>query len=255
MRHPRPQGNLSRSMTKEQRRALTEFLLRPDMEERGAYTFAGIQGLFFAIIPAPRSVLPSEWLPLVFGGELPVFSTHHEATEIITILMLLYNEVADDVMRGDGRLPKDIVFLQNTIDNLDPDAPVSQWSRGFADGYFWLEDDLNEYEDKLDGLGLVLWILCFFTIPEVAKTFSTEVGMSLEEGAANARKNFRGAAAEYAELALACREAARRSSGRGERGFNLDVSSIPFTVRDTGRNQRCPCGSGKKYKRCCGRGD
>ncbi|HWW64228.1 MAG TPA: SEC-C metal-binding domain-containing protein, partial [Sphingomonadaceae bacterium] len=24
------------------------------------------------------------------------------------------------------------------------------------------------------------------------------------------------------------------------------------SARKTGRNQPCPCGSGKKYKRCCG---
>ena len=31
----------------------------------------------------------------------------------------------------------------------------------------------------------------------------------------------------------------------------------PVTVRNTakiGRNDPCPCGSGKKYKKCCGRG-
>ena len=26
------------------------------------------------------------------------------------------------------------------------------------------------------------------------------------------------------------------------------------TVRKVGRNEPCPCGSGKKYKNCCGRG-
>ena len=30
-----------------------------------------------------------------------------------------------------------------------------------------------------------------------------------------------------------------------------DVSNIDFT--NVGRNDLCPCGSGKKYKQCCGR--
>lgn len=32
----------------------------------------------------------------------------------------------------------------------------------------------------------------------------------------------------------------------------LDVETRPMT--DVGRNEPCPCGSGRKYKRCCGRG-
>ena len=34
----------------------------------------------------------------------------------------------------------------------------------------------------------------------------------------------------------------------GQRSFNLPVSVAP----KIGRNEACPCGSGKKYKRCCG---
>ena len=35
----------------------------------------------------------------------------------------------------------------------------------------------------------------------------------------------------------------------------LDVTDAqyPLVVPKVGRNRRCPCGSGKKYKRCCGR--
>jgi uncharacterized protein YecA (UPF0149 family) len=29
-------------------------------------------------------------------------------------------------------------------------------------------------------------------------------------------------------------------------------ASMPATSNKTGRNEACPCGSGKKFKRCCG---
>ncbi|MGC8719735.1 MAG: SEC-C metal-binding domain-containing protein [Thermodesulforhabdaceae bacterium] len=35
-----------------------------------------------------------------------------------------------------------------------------------------------------------------------------------------------------------------------------EASSTPKTVKNkqkVGRNDPCPCGSGKKYKKCCGR--
>src|SRR6185437_6087594 len=32
------------------------------------------------------------------------------------------------------------------------------------------------------------------------------------------------------------------------------MSETPVTEKQIGRNEPCPCGSGKKYKRCCGVG-
>jgi len=30
------------------------------------------------------------------------------------------------------------------------------------------------------------------------------------------------------------------------------MASVPRTEEKVGRNDPCPCGSGKKYKKCCG---
>jgi SEC-C motif domain protein len=32
----------------------------------------------------------------------------------------------------------------------------------------------------------------------------------------------------------------------------IDSKTVPVRVQKTGRNDPCPCGSGKKYKKCCG---
>lgn len=48
-----------------------------------------------------------------------------------------------------------------------------------------------------------------------------------------------------------------RSRFRREEGRWLyvdgDVAGSPRAGRKVGRNEPCPCGSGKKYKKCCGR--
>jgi len=39
-----------------------------------------------------------------------------------------------------------------------------------------------------------------------------------------------------------------------EKDVTLDVREVPqVTIPKVGRNEPCPCGSGKKYKFCCGR--
>ena len=30
------------------------------------------------------------------------------------------------------------------------------------------------------------------------------------------------------------------------------ITEIPIDNKKVGRNEKCPCGSGKKYKHCCG---
>lgn len=39
-------------------------------------------------------------------------------------------------------------------------------------------------------------------------------------------------------------------SGNGYANFSANTSALP--TKKVGRNELCPCGSGKKYKRCCG---
>jgi uncharacterized protein YecA (UPF0149 family) len=34
---------------------------------------------------------------------------------------------------------------------------------------------------------------------------------------------------------------------------NRTREAVPAGASKIGRNQLCPCGSGKKYKRCCGK--
>jgi len=45
------------------------------------------------------------------------------------------------------------------------------------------------------------------------------------------------------------------SSGNGKEGLklNLPKRKPSFSIETTGRNAPCPCGSGKKYKQCCGK--
>jgi preprotein translocase subunit SecA len=40
--------------------------------------------------------------------------------------------------------------------------------------------------------------------------------------------------------------------GDGDGGVSIDLP-IRRSLPKVGRNEACPCGSGKKYKNCCGR--
>ncbi|MFB3142119.1 MAG: SEC-C metal-binding domain-containing protein, partial [Acidobacteriota bacterium] len=43
------------------------------------------------------------------------------------------------------------------------------------------------------------------------------------------------------------------SQPQGQQQSAAAVKTVVRTTRKVGRNEPCPCGSGKKYKKCCGR--
>ena len=61
----------------------------------------------------------------------------------------------------------------------------------------------------------------------------------------------------HAEAADSSSDGVRDNGARGQRrqrrGQPARVETFVRSERKVGRNERCPCGSGKKYKHCCGR--
>ena len=86
------------------------------------------------------------------------------------------------------------------------------------------------------------------------------------DGQQGAKSNFtlhamRGLAQIGAQAHSQAARTSSRPSGNGRRGVAPSVmtkvvsdkrEAVPAGGRKVGRNSRCPCGSGKKYKRCCG---
>jgi uncharacterized protein YecA (UPF0149 family) len=73
---------------------------------------------------------------------------------------------------------------------------------------------------------------------------STKPGGTLDELAATMHRLFPDAVTGYARMGMAIRRAVEKVERRR--------SEATAATPGVGRNQPCPCGSGKKYKRCCG---
>lgn len=230
---------------------LQAFLEHPDRPE-GTLRYHELQGFLFAVLSAPELVMPSEWIPVVFGDEEPVYADPAEAARMYSELLEVYNEVNATITEEGASLPVDCVFRDEILANLEQDAPVSRWARGFTAGYDWLQDLWTDYVsdemDKAFGLGGQLLILSFFASRGLAESFCKELKKeSLDEVATSMRTLFPGAMFEHASLGRAIYRAV------------LEVEETerqqPTTAHvKVGRNEPCPCGSGRKYKKCCGAG-
>jgi uncharacterized protein len=227
--------------------SLSRFLDHPS-RPAGTLSYHELQGFLFTLASAPELVLPSEWLPLIFGEGGPEFENENEAQAILDQIMGLYNAINGTVQAPPAELPEDCLFREDVLANLEDDAPVAQWSRGFLYGHQWLEEVWGETvpEELDEEFGSILMTLTFFSSRRIAEAFHAETnrsGISLESMAGTIREVFAAAITEYADLGRTIAAVlAERDESPGE----------PARSEKIGRNEPCGCGSGKKYKKCCG---
>ena len=229
---------------------LERFLARPD-QPAGTMGLVELHGFLFAVASAPELVKPSDWVPLVFGEGEPVFDSPAEASSLLGAMMSIYNGINDAITRGVSPLPPGCEFRDDVLANLEEDAPISQWSRGFARGHQWLEDVWDSLlPDQLEqDVGLMLLTMSFFVSRPLAERLLSETKSprTLAEMAGMVRRAFPDVVLEYARLGRTIEAAAREAARRAEPGPAPQIARV-------GRNDPCPCGSGRKYKKCCGPG-
>lgn len=225
---------------------LRTFLSAPQ-RVKGTMTYPQLAGFLFSMANAPELIPPSEWLTIVFNDQDAGYETQGEAERILQAMMALYNDCGRERMEGSAPLPPGCDIRPQPLDNLGDDAPLSQWARGFLTGHVYLDDIWNDYTpDELDEeLGSLLMVLTFFASPTLAEAYHKEGKgkTSLEQLAETVVTIFPDAMREYARLGRAIFQA-RREAG--------DLGQEPSARPKIGRNDSCPCGSGKKFKKCCG---
>ncbi len=157
-----------------------------------------LDGFFAALIAGPETVMPSEYYPEVFGGEMAdtcEFGSVQEANEILGLMMRGMSirhdgwaRLMDDEEHGGWLIPVMMLYHEHDEDPEMRPKPISTEQR----------------EDVI---------------------------VHMAAGLLKAYGYFR----------------AQREADRSVR-----PPESRREVPKVGRNDPCPCGSGKKYKRCCG---
>jgi uncharacterized protein len=218
---------------------LAEFLERRALS-KGGMEISMLDGYLTSIASAPEVIAPSEWLPDVWSDSADdddeaTFETEAQAERLHLLVFRRLNEIVRNLERDDIQ---PIFRRYNGADGAHTDV-ADLWCFGYALGMALRPDTWQPLVSSDDG-GLLLPILAlasasFEPDPDEHRVFD-ELVTDRER-------------AELVELipeaALAVHQYWReRRSGQ------------PITARREqriGRNEPCPCGSGKKYKKCCGR--
>ncbi|KAF1697457.1 UPF0149 family protein [Pseudoxanthomonas daejeonensis] len=211
------------------------------------FNLEALDGFLSALVVAPSPVPPEEWQPVVWGGKAPGWGSPEEAQEVQDLLAGHWNMCAARARHGEQDLPDHLMPLMwLPEDPEDGDEALGEdeldvgreWALGFFEGVALREAEWDQWLEAND------WIDELFDLLE--RLASGEVADADDPEKAPAPLGYRerleivmDLPAMLADLnhhhiaALTPRTPIRREAGPG-------------------RNDPCPCGSGKKHKKCCG---
>ena len=218
---------------------LQEFLLSDAVPE-GTMMVDMLDGFFTSLIIGPVTVLPSAWLPLVWdmsgGGEEPEFESQEQAQRIIELLMKMMNSIVVLLTKyPDYYEPLTASFTYESDAVRDP--LIRLWATGFMIGVNYNEAD---------------WEPLFSD--DAASVLLSAIGMlgvRSDDPVPLPTKTFRELWDEVPDCVLALNEFWRPFRlGEIARAKGMVLATEAERI---GRNEPCPCGSGKKFKKCCGK--
>jgi uncharacterized protein len=205
---------------------LDAFLLSDDGLEN-AMDVSSLDGFLCAVLSGPNVIMPSKWIPWVWdsteGNQSPEFTSEKQAQRILDLLMRHANDIAVTLTQ----FPQyyEPLFLERDHKGRTVSI-VDEWCRGYVKGI------------ALDPSGWKPFIEEHPDWFEVIHLYGTESGWDrFVELIAPAARNIHA-------YWLARRAPALDTIGDTRR----PIHKVPVP----GRNDRCPCGSGKKFKHCHG---
>ncbi len=240
-------------------------LLAMTEEPEDTFSYEELQGYLFGLAITPEALMPSEWMPLIFGGELPEFSSTELARKMTSYLMEAYNKCIADFHRKQLTFPFTIETLQD-----DQFAALYEWVSGFEEAIALREElwDPEEYPDiseaKKEELyhsimtiqGLVDPVEAMEYFEDMPEEVFRDAFAGMEMDQADRESQIQIFLLASLPLAIETfQEHARAVEKKRQRQRSRSGGPIPIHSEKVGRNDPCPCESGKKFKKCCGGSD
>ena len=206
------------------------------LDDDEAMLLTELDGFLAGILVCPDLIMPGEWLPTVWGGmnkeAAPVFENSKQVEQLVGLIMERYNAVAADLQRGFGHY--------EPLFNVDTRHDEVLWEI-WIDGFDTALQLRPEAWVKLrgsdgDARGALAGLVALVQIGRGESTLQKEQVDDLTAKAPDLIPH-------YIETLNAWR-ISQEVAGQ--------VRAEAPNFGKVGRNEPCPCGSGKKYKRCCG---
>lgn len=220
---------------------LNDFLIQPHQDSK-PFPLTKMHGFFCAIISAPSLIMPSQYLPILLDGS-PAFESEEHAKSIIDILSRFYNNISTQLKKGEKMLP--FIWQNNeAIRYTDASFELIQcWCSGYLAGVrldpVWMKNK--------PGIALL------FPLGVLANEFSLKGSLDNKgnpiEDDLPFKEESRKLLPEDIKIIYNFWEKGRQN---GNPPIYEKEKPIIRKQAKIGRNEKCPCDSGKKFKKCCG---
>jgi uncharacterized protein len=225
-----------RRLTEEDLRELDDLLERfPE-----SCSLEELDGLFCALAISPETTPPTEWLPIVVGVPEDQWGDKEASDRMVALLMRHWNMVSlgfrEDWSNVSADEGADLMYFPLLDDPEESGHPLAEgWARGFRDGMDWLADSYWDEIEQDEECTTVLDLIAALDTGEKqpGKLLTDEERDELISPLAASLQYIFAFWRRWLRITNASREPIRAEDGPG-------------------RNDQCPCGSGKKFKKCCG---
>lgn len=200
-------------------------------KDEGVLDVSELDGFFTAIISGPVMIPPSIWLPAVWGDFEPVWDNEQEVERVLSLMMRHMNDIATTLIEQSQYYEP--IFMQRKVKGKTYTI-VDEWCEGYKRG-------MGLTFDQWDTNGLDMKILL---APIMA--FTGEQAMQLAD-------KFNEVEIENLQKAIIPNAQQIHAYWLARRLAEAPITRSPIRRQQPriGRNDACPCGSGKKYKKCC----
>jgi uncharacterized protein len=209
---------------------------------RQAMNLEQLDGFLAAVICYPSDIPKAEYLPEIWGDQMineDAFAAQPVLQEFLSLVARHKDAVAHTLQTGD-------VFTPVLLANTDGVFPGNDWANGFVRGMNLRRDDWSTlFNDENHGGSLVpIFALAHEHDPDPEmRPYKEPISAERRE------KLIIGTAAGVMNI----HRYFRTHHVAAETPFADGGSTYRRTMPKTGRNELCPCGSGKKFKHCCGK--
>jgi uncharacterized protein len=197
-----------------------------------------LDGYLHAIAIGPTTLYPSHWLPQIWGTGTPMprMKSVEDVNHLLNLIMRHYNSIIAGV---NNEFPQ-IAPLWPARDFRGKTYEIAEgWALGFVEGMQLCFEDWKPMFDTPEG-------------PEWFRPIALLARHSFEEDP----DKLTSTPARRAKLAKLIPEAVLSIHlyWLSRRNAPHEKTAARRAEPKVGRNDFCPCGSGKKFKRCCGSG-
>ena len=215
------------------------------------FTLHQLYGLLYGAVSAPEAVQPSQVLSIIFNRKEPEFESMEEAKSFLGNVMALWNVVATSTS-GEAPMAWPEAVFQRSDSGLKEyihaiTSLAEQFIKGLDLGATMEEDFVGDIKDAFESLARTdLLLKEYLDLLEKDKSAnkkviaeSFEVVGKIEEIIVDC----------IGRIAVGLKDSRMRMARETARFVESAHQARSNKVE---RNAPCPCGSGKKFKKCCG---